>query len=370
MVAWHKRLEPIAALADVLTRELRSAVEWWLTGLLAPLPEAWRRRVAVRYGRLLLERQAGQWVATWMTGIPLQSAAASVQLAPDETFDVARQTLGVPSAARATLLLDQDAVLHRRLSLPAAAKSVLDDVVRNEIERLTPIPKQDLALRYRVARHDRIQKRVLVDAFVARASNVEASAAQWTRRGWVIERITFRGATTVEPTIDFLPRRRWGTQRVSVPMPRWSVAVAALAAAVALYAPGIHYARLREAHASELSALRATAVAARETLTRRDQLLERDRFLAEQRTGRAPTLAVLAELTSILPDDTWLQQLHLRDGRVQLQGDSASASTVVQLLEQSPVFAEAEFAAPISSGSDASRERFVVDVAIAPHQAP
>jgi general secretion pathway protein L len=65
-----------------------------------------------------------------------------------------------------------------------------------------------------------------------------------------------------------------------------------------------------------------------------------------------------------------LQQVHLRDGKIQLQGDSASASTVVQLLEQSPLFAEAQFTAPISSTPGESRERFVIDVRVMPQRAP
>jgi general secretion pathway protein L len=367
---WRVDMEEIAAWSSQVRRALRSAIEWWLTGLLTPLPSDWQRRLLGRFGRVLLEQRSGEWFAAWATGPSRQISAAAVGLSPDHPFDVARAALGLSSTTRVVLVVGNDIVLHRRLSLPAVGGAVLKNVVRNEIERLTPIAGEDLALQYRVARHDRVQKRVLVDTFVTRASAVETLVAKWVARGWVIGGVTIRRGENVELSLDFsTEKQRSRTWRSAVPLPRWPLAVAVAASIIALYAPGLRYAAQRDAYAAEVSELRTAAVAARDTLARRDASVSRDRFLVQQRASRALALVAFDELTRILPDDTWLHQVHLRGGSIQIQGDSASASVVVQLLEQSPIFADAKFSAPISSSAGDDRERFVIDLRLAPEEA-
>ena len=368
---WHIDGEMIRVWSHELRRAARAAIEWWFAGLLEPLPSEWQRRLVGRFGRVRLEQRAEGWFAGWVAGLSLHEAATTVSLSGDDSFDVARAALGASSTAQTVLVLGKDVVLHRRLSLPSVAGAVLKNVVCNEIERLTPIPKDDLAFQYRIARHDRVQKRVLVDTFVTRSSVVEALVNRWVERGWRIGAVTIRRGEHVELGLDFSTgRQRSPARRIKVPMPRWSVVAAVAAALVALYVPGWRYGSLSESHAAELAELRTAALAARDTLTRRDESLNRDRFLVEQRASRAPALAAFSELTNILPDDTWLQEAHLRRGEIQIQGDSASASAVVQLLEQSPLFNEAKFNAPISSSAGDTRERFVIAVRLATEQAP
>jgi general secretion pathway protein L len=368
---WRIDSGMIGAWSHDLRRAARAAIEWWLAGLLEPLPSHWRRRLLGRFGRVLLEQCGGEWSAGWVADLSLPEAKTTVSLSVDDSFEAARAALGSSATAPAVLVLGKDVVLHRRLSLPSAAGAVLKNVVRNEIERLTPIPKNDLAFQYRVARHDRVQKRVLIDTFITRASVVDALVGRWVDRGWSIGAVTIRRGERVELGLDFSTGRKCSpARRFAVPLPRWSMVAAAAAGIVALYAPSWYYASLRDAHAAELAELRTAALAARDTLSRRDESLNRDRFLGHQRASRAPALAAFSELTSILPDDTWLQEAHLRRGEMQIQGDSASASTVVQLLEQSPVFEEAKFTAPISSAGSDARERFVINFRLATRQPP
>ena len=367
---WRIDSGMIGVWSHELRRAARAAIEWWLAGLLEPLPSEWQRRLVGRFGRVLLEQRGGAWFAGWVAGLSLREAA-TISLSGDDSFDSARAGLGASSTAQTVLVLGRDVVLHRRLSLPSVAGAVLKNVVSNEIERLTPISKDDLAFQYRIARHDRAQKRVLVDTFVTRASVVEALVSRWIERGWRIGAVTIRRGEQVELGLDFSTGlQRSPARRLAVPVPRWSVVAAVAAGIVALYVPGWRYANLGETHTAELAELRTAALAARDTLTRRDESLNRDRFLVEQRASRAPALAAFSELTSILPDDTWLQEAHLRRGEIQIQGDSASASAVVQLLEQSSLFDEAKFTAPISSSAGDTRERFVINVRLATQQAP
>lgn len=81
--------------------------------------------------------------------------------------------------------------------------------------------------------------------------------------------------------------------------------------------------------------------------------LQESRNLAKQieslRTvGQSPDkLRILKELTTIIPDNTWLFNLHLSKQTLDISGMSRSASDLIPLLEKSGWLQKTEFASPI-----------------------
>jgi len=67
-------------------------------------------------------------------------------------------------------------------------------------------------------------------------------------------------------------------------------------------------------------------------------------------------LAVLRELTEIMPSDAWVTYLAFDAKGVELTGQAGAASTLIPLLENSPRLERVEFASPVTRGRD--REQF------------
>jgi Tfp pilus assembly protein PilN len=82
-------------------------------------------------------------------------------------------------------------------------------------------------------------------------------------------------------------------------------------------------------------------------------LLRESRALVQQmeslrRVGQSPNkLMVLKTLTQLIPDNTWLFNLHLGKQYVDLSGMSTSASELIPLLDKSGLLKKTEFASPI-----------------------
>ena len=72
-------------------------------------------------------------------------------------------------------------------------------------------------------------------------------------------------------------------------------------------------------------------------------------------------LAVLRELTEILPSDAWVTYLALDAKGVELTGQAGAASNLIPLLENSPRLERVEFASPVTRGRD--REQFRIRAA-------
>jgi general secretion pathway protein L len=88
--------------------------------------------------------------------------------------------------------------------------------------------------------------------------------------------------------------------------------------------------------------------------------------LAREAERTADTLQVLATLTRILPDDTFLTDFALRDRHFTISGRSAAAPQLITGLSADPTIRNASFAAPVTRIEGAGVEAFSIGGDIAP----
>ena len=81
-------------------------------------------------------------------------------------------------------------------------------------------------------------------------------------------------------------------------------------------------------------------------------------FLVADKTGHPLVVEVLDELTRVVPDQAYLVQLQLRDQTVELHGFASTASDLIGVLEQSPLFNAPQFRAPVTQDRRSGAERF------------
>ena len=72
------------------------------------------------------------------------------------------------------------------------------------------------------------------------------------------------------------------------------------------------------------------------------------------------TLNIIKNITAILPPKTWLTRLRITDATVEMEGYSASSTEIILKLENSRYFQKVEFASPTFRDSRQNNERFVI----------
>jgi general secretion pathway protein L len=96
-------------------------------------------------------------------------------------------------------------------------------------------------------------------------------------------------------------------------------------------------------------------------IRRQDQetssLEARAAVLESARAATWQKLHLLQQITRLLPDGTWLQQLNISEDTVEISGYSNRAADLVPPLENSPDFTQVEFTAPITRDNQ-NREVF------------
>jgi general secretion pathway protein L len=199
----------------------------------------------------------------------------------------------------------------------------------------------------------------------------------------------------VDPTVALL--RRIGLQPDAIALPRaadstrppWRVPLAAesgrrrlarlplllllLAAAFAVTATMLSLDRQQarlQALEREVAAARRDADEGRRLQEEIAKLSGEGNFIVERKQARPPMVEMLNEVTRAMPDDTWLYRLRLNDDELQTFGYSPNASALIGLIEGSPLFANAQFRAPLTRDQRIDAEQFHVAFQVRREQEP
>jgi general secretion pathway protein L len=87
----------------------------------------------------------------------------------------------------------------------------------------------------------------------------------------------------------------------------------------------------------------------------------------ERRKYETPaSVIVLEALSQVLPDHTYVTELHLAANKLQISGITRDAPSLIPLIEQSPHFARATFYAPTTRAPSDPGERFHIETRVEP----
>jgi Tfp pilus assembly protein PilN len=114
--------------------------------------------------------------------------------------------------------------------------------------------------------------------------------------------------------------------------------------------------RLRQLQA-ENQKLEPTVEALRREENQLQQLRKEANYLNEFEQRRGEVLKILEELSRLVPTNAYFSNLRYRTGILEVQGSAENASTLIPLLERSPILENVNFNAPSNRGRD-NRETF------------
>jgi general secretion pathway protein L len=281
------------------------------------------------------------------------------------------------SRSRARLCLEQAEALVRRVAMPAATEENLRQVLAFEMDRLTPFRAEDVYFDYRVVSRDAAAGQVAVLLAVARRDLVDARVEKLRSLGASVQGVTVRedlghgGAH-----LDLLPSEQRGERESSRErlIQGSLIGLVALLALVALLLPVWHK---RDAVISTfpvVSKARQDAEATDAIARNLEKQVADYNFLLAKKHGSYPALAYLEEVTRLLPDNTWLQQMDIKSvgkaREIQLSGETTSSSKLIELLEQSSVLQNAAPRGTVTRGSQPNTERFMIAAEPRPRTLP
>lgn len=348
---------------NAVRNRFHEAFAWWLSELQAMVPPTVRRWFAAPGPELIVDLDG--------EGLTLRRRSG------DEDTELGRLALGtLPAAGRreqlATLLPDGAAasvreailrlpparVLRKRIMLPLAAAEDLREVLSLDMDRQTPFPADQVYFDYAVQDIDRKEARIVVDLVAAPRRLVEEGLSAAGGIGLNVRRVEVAWPGGNGPTVDLLPESHQPSRpKLLRPL---TVGLGALAVGLAVLAIAIPL-QQRHAIVEELSERVAEQRKRAEVAQRLEkeigQLAQQNRFILDLRANRPLMVDVLDSLTTVVPDDTWLFRVRTSGTEVQIFGYSTSATALIGLIEQAPLFRDAQFRAPLTRDARNDAER-------------
>ncbi|MGI9435180.1 MAG: PilN domain-containing protein, partial [Geminicoccaceae bacterium] len=71
---------------------------------------------------------------------------------------------------------------------------------------------------------------------------------------------------------------------------------------------------------------------------------------------------VLAELTRLIPDHSYVVQLRVKDSKIEISGLAQKASDLIAILDRSTILTSPQFRSPVTRDTRSGKERFQISV--------
>ncbi|ADJ29178.1 PilN domain-containing protein [Nitrosococcus watsonii] len=348
---------------QILSKEMASSLnissflDWWGQGLLGCLP-----------------RRVRQWFWRETTSVVLEPQGSGVRVQRER--GESRENLGFyEGAGQWDNLLEEDTVLVFRLPpgqvlskslvLPSAAEENLRQVLAFEMERHTPFAVNQVYYDFAIRKRNLATRQIVVSLIVVPRRILD----EWLERlsHWGLQPAVVDVAGADREHTNLLPEEKRSSK--ARPLPRLNMGlglalILLLAAAILL--------PLWQARTVVIELMPRVAAAqqkAESVMAIRQQLekvVEASAFLGKEKHAYPSAVELLYELTHILPDNVWLQQLTFSRGRAELdiRGEAAEASALIALLEVSPYFQSVQFRSPVTTNARTGRDRFHITAQI------
>jgi len=336
---------------------------WWGGQLRALLPVRWQAFFSGGNVWCLLHHESGQWHAR-RSGQPQNAAPWSDTLdAPEQQAMLGAALAGVDRQdLRLALCLPPEGVLRRRLLLPEAARDNLRQIGAFEMDRQTPFRLDQVYYDLRPLRGAAPAGRIAAELIAAPRALVDARLEHLRNAGIVIDAVDLcEGDARLG--VNLLPPDMVRAHRD--PRRRLNLALAAAALMLLLLCLGQWLHNREEALAAMQAQVEDMRGDAQKISNLRKQLEESTGaagFLARRKTDSVAVVDVLQDLTARIPDDTWLERFTVdSSGRVGLQGQSAKAAPLIDVLQSSKLITGANFQGVIQRDPATNKERFYMD---------
>jgi general secretion pathway protein L len=264
-----------------------------------------------------------------------------------------------------SLSFPEAAVLRARVVMPKTSRRNLVQALRYELARLSPLDPREVYFDF-VANPEAGAKHQNVELRIVKRAEIDEAIRLCHDAGLGVASIGFEGDARLADWRLF-PVDRLAFARTL--WRRWNIAMlASLALALGLVLLVAAYGRHVEMGQELETQLAITQgrAAVVQRLEEKARIAEAEGRFLESRKQAPMLVAIVAGLSRTLPDGTWVTQLTMDGGKLQLQGYSQAASNLIGLLDKSNLFANAQFTAPLTQDARSNVERFDLSVDVRP----
>jgi general secretion pathway protein L len=263
------------------------------------------------------------------------------------------------------LRLNRQDAISRELTLPAAAKENLQQVISYELSRFTPFKPEQVYFALKPVEGEREPGLIKVILVLTRRETLDTLYEDVTLLGMLPVCADYEAAANeLEPGADMynLLPDKYREQTAKTPRRIYlSLSIAALLLFGGVIGMPVWFkSQTVEILQERINTIEKEAKSISALQSEVDDIIEETRKLIEAKNARPPVVEIFNELSRLIKDDTWLSYAQYSDGHLQIQGESPAASALIGILEDSSIFSNARFVSPVTQDTSTGMERFQI----------
>jgi general secretion pathway protein L len=258
------------------------------------------------------------------------------------------------------LRLGPGQALRKTLKLPQAAEENLSQVLAFEMDRLTPFKSDQIYYGHRILSRLSATRQILVELVLTPRAKLDGLLQELSAVGFRPQIVDVEdeappGAVNLLPAQFRANRSRW-LRALQIALATLTLVLAGAIAVLPILA------KRAEVEALEDQVRKAGKQAKEVEVLRQDTetLEHQTHFLKDKKRTEPVLVDMLEELSRVIPSNTWLNGLQYKDRRIVIQGQSPSASSLIELIEASGHFKNTSFVSPVTKDTASALERFQI----------
>jgi general secretion pathway protein L len=338
---------------------------WWLGQLADLLPQRWRRSVLTAIDALIIAPGGVLDGGSDSVVIGLRRHGKEMPLGRFGLNALALRALPQTAGRLAVLRLPQADMLTKTIVLPIAAERDLNQVLSFEMDRETPFKADELYWNHRIEAIDRQNGRLTVRLLLLPKDGLRPLLASLDEAGVLPRRVEIADG----PDEGFYLPLDGTDGSLRHPYRRFvwpAAACCALLGLGAIVTPFVHQSLALAALDREIAVRQSAAPEVKRLRQEIDRLSGNADLVTTERGKTGRPLEVLAGATRIMPDDTYLTEMDLRQHKVTLSGRSAAAARLIGALAADSAFRNPAFAAPVTRLEALRAEVFTINAEVGP----
>jgi general secretion pathway protein L len=359
-------------MADLNTNinlDYKAFLRWWRRELCFLVPDKIKRLFNDNLGFLIIGANNRDLTLTyWLDGKAEAITTIERTEAGINSYKALQELDERLAKAGVIIRINEHNALYRELSLPAAAKENLQQVVAYELDRYTPFKAEQVYFAVKpiedaINEQGQLKVRLMLatrewlDAvfFDAKAMGLSPLLADCEAAPNPLDRLD----TAYNLLPEALRPKTAKTPRLVHSALLAGVAVLALAV---LVMPVWQEYLTVEALAEKIEAIEKDAKKIKALQAEIDSVMDETQKLIDAKNATPMVVDMLNTVSSIMKNDTWLAYLQFSNNHLQIQGESPAASNLIGLLEASDMFTNARFVSPVTQNNVSKLERFQITV--------
>lgn len=335
---------------------LSKGLSWWFSTLGETLPARMRSGLQQNRLNLILEFQEQQLKLSaggqqWLLSSPWDAKAL-----PEALKKV------ISRAQFVTLTLPQDMTLKTSISVPRSARDYIDNVVRFEMDRVTPFKADQVYYDTGTIVDEPGTEQCSVELYLVPIETLSAILDQLNRLSIQTDRvIPHELLNRPENNFNLLSKSEETVVKARYQRFQFSLLFINLLLLVAIISlPLMEKQNRIDQLQDQVSQLRLQANEVFDIREERQTLFKQQQDYVQLRQQQNSTLNLIAELTRLLPDTVWLNKIAMQGNALRIQGESGNASELIALLQNSGQLTDVSFFSPVTQNPRSGKERFMI----------